>query len=188
MGTVFANAQNKHSAPGICTLSGNSMLKLYRFTGDEKYLTWMSRISHALSQFVSLEDRPVDTLDKKPLPAGFFNERVQMSDWEGKHTVGEFLYGSNWPETTMLLTYAEIPGIYVDADRNVIRCSDHVTAEIVEKSEEHTVISVINPTRYDAVVTLLADHSENGEKLGHTYWNRMKKISIKAGETVSVTV
>ena len=188
MGTVFANAQNKHSAPGICTLSGNSMLKLYRFTGDEKYLTWMSRISHALSQFVSLEDRPVNTLDKKPLPAGFFNERVQMSDWEGKHTVGEFLYGSNWPETTMLLTYAEIPGIYVDADRNVIRCSDHVTAEIVEKSEEHTVISVINPTRYDAVVTLLADHSENGEKLGHTYWNRMKKISIKAGETVSVTV
>ena len=188
MGTVFANAQNKHSAPGICTLSGNSMLKLYQFTGDEKYLTWMSRISHALSQFVSLEDRPVNTLDKKPLPAGFFNERVQMSDWEGKHTVGEFLYGSNWPETTMLLTYAEIPGIYVDADRNVIRCSDHVTAEIVEKSEEHTVISVTNPTRYDAVVTLLADHSENGEKLGHTYWNRMKKISIKAGETVSVTV
>lgn len=187
-GTVFANAQNKHSAPGICTLSGNSMLKLYRFTGDERYLTWMSRISHALSQFVSLEDRPVDTLDGKPLPAGFFNERVQTSDWEGKHTVGEFLYGSNWPETTMLLTYAEIPGIYVDMDRDIIRCSDHVTAEFTEKTEGHTVLSVTNPTRYDAVVTLLTDHSENGDKLGHTYWSRMKKINIRSGETVPVEI
>ena len=76
----------------------------------------------------------------------------------------------------------------MDTDRNVIRCSDHVTAEIAEKTEKHTVLSVTNPTRYDAVVTLLADHSENGEKLGHTYWNRMKKIGIKAGETVSVEI
>lgn len=130
-GTVFANAQNKHSAPGICTLSGNSLLKLYRLTGEKRYLRWMSRISHALSQFVSLPDRPVDTLEHRPLPAGFFNERVQMSDWEGGHTVGEFLYGSNWPETTMLLTYVEIPGIYVDFDRGTVQCSDHVKAEII---------------------------------------------------------
>lgn len=101
-GTVFANAQNKHSAPGICTLSGNSMLKLYRFTGEEIYLEWMRRISHAIPQFVSLNDRPVDTLSGKPLLTGYINERIQTSDWEGKHTVGEFLYGSNWPEVSML--------------------------------------------------------------------------------------
>lgn len=33
---------------------------------------------------------------------GYINERIQTSDWEGKHTVGEFLYGSNWPEVSML--------------------------------------------------------------------------------------
>ncbi len=101
-GTVFANAQNKHSAPGICTLSGNSMLKLYRFTGEEIYLEWMRRISHAIPQFVSLNDRPVDTLSGKPLLTGYINERIQTSDWEENHTVGEFLYGSNWPEVSML--------------------------------------------------------------------------------------
>ena len=186
MGTVFANAQNKHSAPGICTLSGNSMLKLYRFTQDERYLTWAARISHALSQFVSLEDRPVDTLDNKPLPAGFFNERVQMSDWEGKHTVGEFLYGSNWPETTMLLTYVEIPGIYVDIDKDIVKCIDHVTAKVTEKSAGQMTLEVTNPTRYDAVVTVLADHSDSADRLGHAYYDRMKRISIKAGETVTV--
>lgn len=186
MGTVFANAQNKHSAPGICTLSGNSMLKLYRFTQDERYLTWAARTSHALSQFVSLEDRPVDTLDNRPLPAGFFNERVQMSDWEGKNTVGEFLYGSNWPETTMLLTYVEIPGIYVDLDKNIVKCIDHVTAKVAEKSAGHMTLEVTNPTGYDAEVTVLADHSDSADRLGHAYYDRMKRISIKAGETVTV--
>ena len=186
MGTVFANAQNKHSAPGICTLSGNSILKLYRFTQDKRYLMWAARISHALSQFVSLEDRPLNTLENKLMPAGFFNERVQMSDWEGKHTVGEFLYGSNWPETTMLLTWAEIPGIYVDLDMDIVKCMDHVTAEITEKSADRVTLEVTNPTGYDAVVTVMTDHSDSADRLGHAYYDRMKKISIKAGETVTV--
>ncbi len=189
-GTVFANAQNKHSAPGICTLSGNSLLKLYRFTGNKKYLEWMGRISHALSQFVSLPERPVDTLTDKPLPSGFFNERVQMSDWEGKHTVGEFLYGSNWPETTMLLTYVEIPGIYADLDRDVVWCSDHVKVKTVKRADADgkLVLQITNPTQYDAVVTVLADHSRSEEKLGHGYFDHMRKVSIPAGEEVSVEI
>ncbi|WP_140398032.1 hypothetical protein [Lachnoclostridium sp. An169] len=208
-GTVFANAQNKHSAPGICTLSGNSLLKLYRFTGDQRYLEWMGRISHALSQFVSLPDRPVDTLADKPLPAGFFNERVQMSDWEGKHTVGGFLYGSNWPETTMLLTYVEIPGIYVDLDRDVVQCSDHVKVEVVRDAGEsakgaagseaaggrtgdgtdgRVVLRIANPTEYDAEVTILADHSLTEKKLGHGYFGRMKKVAVPAGAEIRISI
>ena len=182
-GTVFANAQNKHSAPGICTWSGNSMLKLYRFTGDVKYLEWMSRISHALSQFVSLKERPVDTLAGKPLIPGYFNERVQTSDWEGKHTVGEFLYGSNWPEVTMLLTYVEIPGIYLDLDREVLVVSDHVRAKLVKKSEAEVVLEVSNDTSYDARVTVLADHSRTAEALGHLYFGNMEKLEVAAGES-----
>lgn len=181
-GTVFANAQNKHSAPGICTLSGNSMLKLYRFTGEEKYLEWMRRISHALSQFVSLEERPVDTLAGKPLPPGYFNERVQTSDWEGKHTVGEFLYGSNWPEVTMLLTYVEIPGIYVDLDRDRLICNDHVEAKIIRQEGDTIVLKLHNKTDFDSVVTVLADHSQKNIKLGHLYYDSMEKIAVAAGE------
>lgn len=160
------------------------MLKLYRFTGDVRYLEWMRRISHALSQFVSLPDRPVDTLAGKPLPSGYFNERVQMSDWEGKHTVGEFLYGSNWPEVTMLLTYVEIPGIYVDLDRDVLAVSDHVEAAQLEKGADHVVLKIKNGTHYDAVVTVLADHSMSAERIGHLYYERMEKVCVKAGGEV----
>lgn len=179
-GTVFANAQNKHSAPGICTLSGNSMLKLYRFTGDSRYLEWMGRISHALSQFVSLENRPVYTLAGKNLPPGYFNERVQTCDWEGKETVGEFLYGSNWPEVTMLLTYTEIPGIYVDCEKKLVFCSDHIKAEILEEGAGKILLKVKNPTDYNARVTVLAD-CDRKEKLSHLYFRRMKILEIKAG-------
>lgn len=56
------------------TLSGNSMLKLYRATGEKRYLEWMRRISHAIPQFVSLEDRRLDTLAGKTLLLGFINE------------------------------------------------------------------------------------------------------------------
>ncbi len=182
-GTVFANAQNKHSAPGICTHSGNSMLKLYRFTGDEKYLVWMSRISHALSQFVSLPDRPIYTLAGKNLPSGYFNERVQTSDWEGKETIGEFLYGSNWPEVTMLLTYTEIPGIYVNTGTGVLWCADHVKAELLDVRENGVLLKVSNPTAYDARVQILAE-KECAAKLGHNYYQDMTEIKIHAGEEV----
>lgn len=187
-GTVFANAQNKHSAPGICTLSGNSMLKLYRFTGDQKYLKWMSRISHGLSQFVSLQERPVDTLAGRALPAGYINERVQTSDWEGKETIGEFLYGSNWPEVAMLLTYVEIPGIYLDLDRKVLQCSDHVNVQIIKDDEMKILLKISNPTTYDAKVTLMTDHSGEGRSIGHLYYENMKKLEISAGMEISVAI
>lgn len=187
-GTVFANAQNKHSAPGICTLSGNSMLKLYRFTGDQKYLKWMSRISHGLSQFVSLQERPVDTLAGRALPAGYINERVQTSDWEGKETIGEFLYGSNWPEVAMLLTYVEIPGIYLDLDRKVLQCSDHVNVQIIKDDEMEILLKISNPTPYDAKVTLMTDHSGEGRSIGHLYYENMKKLEISAGMEITVAI
>lgn len=186
MGTVFANAQNKHSAPGICTLSGNSLLKLYRFTGDKKYLQWLGRISHAVSQFVSLEERPIQSLGGKKLPSGYINERVQTSDWEGKETVGGFLYASNWPEVTMLLTYVEVPGIYLDLDRKEVFCFDHVSAELIQKESGELLLKVSNHTDYDAVVTLMPDHSRSGEKIGHIYYEKMKKIRIGSGKEMTI--
>lgn len=186
MGTIFANVQNKHSAPGICTLSGNSILKLYRFTGDQRYLQWLGRISHAISQFVSLDDRPVKSLEGPDLLPGYINERVQTSDWEGKETVGGFLYASNWPEVTMMLTYVEIPGIYLDLDRESLFCFDHISAEIVKRENEGQLLKVSNNTKYDAVVTVMVDHSKN--RIGAVYYDKMKKIQISSGEEVFVAL
>lgn len=58
-GAVWASVQNKHAAPGICTLSGASLFRLYRATGDIKYLDLCRDISHNITQFLSTKDNPM---------------------------------------------------------------------------------------------------------------------------------
>jgi len=108
-GTVFANVQNKHSAPGICTLSGNSLYKLYEFTNNELYLELLEDIAAAIPQYMSTDSRPVYSWDEQPqkLTQGFINERVNMSDWEGTDKIGGVFNGSCWSETANLLTLAD---------------------------------------------------------------------------------
>ena len=65
-GTVFANVQNKHSAPGICTHSGEALLRLLRATGDARYLHALAAIVRALPQCLSRGDRTISD----PLPRG----------------------------------------------------------------------------------------------------------------------
>lgn len=123
VGSVFANAQNKHSAPGICTLSGNSLYKLHKWTGNELYKELYNDISLTISQYMSTDERPVyswdvpkdasllsdDTLraGRVKLPQGFICERVNMSDWESYRCIGGVFNGSCWCETSNLLTLAE---------------------------------------------------------------------------------
>ena len=124
VGTIFANVQNKHSAPGICTLSGDSIYKLYKFTKDKAYLELILDIKNAISQCMSTEERPIFSwaLPKDPtlnpdgepcpseqLPPGTICERVNMSDWETKACIGGVFNGSCWCEISNLLTLAELP-------------------------------------------------------------------------------
>ena len=110
VGSVFANAQNKHSAPGFCTASGDAIYKLYQYTGNEKYLELLRDIVSFIPQCVSTEERPLFSWDKEPrqLLPGWINERVNTSDWEGKCRIGEVFYGSCWCETSLMLTFSEI--------------------------------------------------------------------------------
>lgn len=109
-GTVFANVQNKHSAPGICTMSGKALCRLYELTKDERFLELIDDISNAISQCMSTEGRPVYSWDEIPqrLPPGVMCERVNMSDWEGEKCVGGVFNLSCWCETSNLLTLLEI--------------------------------------------------------------------------------
>ncbi len=124
VGSVFANVQNKHSAPGICTLSGDSILKIYQWTGDEAYLELLKDIALTISQYMSTDKRPICSWDvpkdasllnddsiraeREKLPQGFICERVNMSDWESQRCVGGVFNGSCWSETSNLLTLAEV--------------------------------------------------------------------------------
>ena len=114
VGSVFANVQNKHSAPGICTLSGGSLYKIYLWTKDERYLHMLREISLTISQYMSRTDRPIYSWDEEPekLPAGVICERVNMSDWEGPDKVGGVFNGSCWSETSNLLMLAEVADLF----------------------------------------------------------------------------
>lgn len=104
-GTVFANVQNKHSAPGFCTYSGDALRRLSAYTGDKMYEKVYRSVAAALPQYLSTAARPIYVRGAgRDLPAGFINERVNMSDWEGAENVGEVFYGSCWSELTLLLT------------------------------------------------------------------------------------
>lgn len=114
VGSVFANIQNKHSAPGICTLSGDGLYKLWKWTGDREYLELLQDIALTISQYMSRNDRPVCSPQGYKWPQGYICERVNMSDWEGTEGVGSNIFGSCWCETSNLLTLAEVvnlPGV-----------------------------------------------------------------------------
>lgn len=110
VGTVFANLQNKHSAPGICTLSGVGLKKLYDITGDKLYLELITDIARAIGQCMSTKKHPIYCKQtRKNAPQGYICERVNTSDWEGEKSVGEiFGDGSNWCEVSNMLTIADL--------------------------------------------------------------------------------
>lgn len=128
VGSVFANVQNKHSAPGICTLSGDSLFKLYRWTGEQAYLELCKDIALTISQYMSTEARPIrawdvpkdaallgegaQTVERETLPAGYICERVNLSDWEGPRCVGGVFNGSCWCETSNLLVLADLAPLW----------------------------------------------------------------------------
>jgi len=123
VGSVFANVQNKHSAPGICTLSGVSLYKLYKWTKNELYKELYEDVTLTVSQYMSTDEKPIYSWDipndpalvddwnakseRIKLPQGFISERVNMSDWETPRGIGGTFYGSSWAETANLLILAE---------------------------------------------------------------------------------
>ncbi len=110
VGSIFANAQNKHSAPGICTSSGEAIFKLYKFTGDNRFLELLREIAYFIPQCISTENRPIFSWDKEPklLKSGWICERVNTSDWEGEACVGGVFCSSCWCEAAALLTFSEL--------------------------------------------------------------------------------
>ena len=107
---------NKHGAPGICTWSGDCLLKYYRATGDKYALDLLVDISHGLPQYVSRKDRQIGNM-----PPGGSCERVNLSDWEGKSGVGGNIFAScSWVEAAIALTAVEIPSIYIQPDKDLL--------------------------------------------------------------------
>ena len=199
-GTVWANVQNKHAAPGICTLSGASLLKLWRATGEACWLDLIRDIARCLPQFVSRADRPIpDTRTPKRwkvMPPGWVNERVNLSDWEVRGEpweeigVGEIFGGSCWSEPAVLNTVAEVPGIHLATDTLELTVIDHVHVQIAHVSPDRITLRLTNSTRFPAAPVLLAeDAAERRTRfLGVNPLSGLPAITVPPLATVEHTV
>jgi hypothetical protein len=183
-GSIFASSQNNHSAPGYYILSGDCLLKLFRASGDKRYAEMYKDQSHNVVQYVGT---PYNPLRKE---SGFVTERVQLSDWEGKESVGGvYREDSNmaW-EALVALTCLENPGIYLHTNDDTFIVLDHVEARVL-RNESGVLLQVTNPTKYDANVSVLAETAQQSKKpLPMNAFTKWPNVEIKAGQTVTVRV
>lgn len=178
-GTVYANIQNRHSAPGFCSASGDALFKLYRATGKEEYLLLLQQIIRSLPQYVSRRDRPIHGLDDDRM-----NERINMADWEGKERIGELFNAACWPEVSLLLARIHIPGIYVRTDLRKAVCFDHIRA-----GWTGSTLLLHNTTAYDADATILRESRKDMALcLKTSAYSHFEKVPIPAGGKVSLEV
>jgi len=156
-GTVFANTQNKHGSPGICTYSGLALMRLYRATSQSHFLELLQEITLSIPQYMSHNTRPI-----ADMPPGWINERVSTTDWfEG---IGEIKAGSTWAETAMLLTATELPSVYVDIKFGKIYCFDHLQTQIIKNNQNFIHIKVHNPTNFTSQFNVFLENKEMKSK------------------------
>lgn len=151
-GAVFANTQNKHGAPGICTFSGMALWRLYRATGNLEYLEMLQAIVRFIPQMLSHPNQPIPGM-----PIGWMTERVSTTDWfEG---IGELMCGSTWAETSLMLTYAEIPAVYVVADKGIVFAFDSVDASFYKTEEGKCFLCISNPSEHSVELKVFIEDS-----------------------------
>ncbi|MBB2147382.1 hypothetical protein [Pedobacter gandavensis] len=184
-GAIWASIQNKHAVPGICTASGDYIFKLFRATGKIGYADLIRDIQHAHAEAVNMPGHATTNG-----LIGSSMERIQLSDAEGKNSIGNYINTRNsWTETNGMLMALELPGIYLNTDQQKLYVFDHVKAEILSGNSSGTTIQLHNPTAYDPEVSMMAETENQAKKpLGYTAFLKWPKVKLKAGESLKIQV
>jgi hypothetical protein len=188
-GAVWASAQNKVACAGNCTASTDALFKLYRMSGDLRYLELLREIYRLQPMWVSRPDKPLQSARRNAppvdIPAGYIFERIQMGDWQWSTLpVGEIPRNSaKWAESAVLLAWVEVPGLYIQPDTGLVYPIDHIEARGTKENGKF-VVEVKNPTSYQAKVKVLSESSEDAKKpLGFLKIPLIKPLVLEPGET-----
>ncbi|MGE5294574.1 MAG: hypothetical protein ACM3VT_07085, partial [Solirubrobacterales bacterium] len=174
-GAYWASTQNKHAAPGICTSSGDALLKIYRATGDRRYADLLNDIVHAHAESIR--------------PGGYTNERLTYCDADAGSVGNRGEHVTGWNELNGFLIALEIPGIYVRTDTDELYVFDHVEASAISRNAEGVTLRITNKTPYGADVAILAESVEQARiPLGCTSFLAWPKATIEPGESKMVLV
>lgn len=184
-GALFTNAQSRGGSPGFVAQSGDALFKLYRATGTTEFLELLRDTAHNLTQYTAPLDGPGGRAPEAP-GAALAVHRVDSSAWLGAG--GEVIPASVPLQTCSLLTYAEVPGLYVQPDRAFLFPIDHVTAVVKEKTATQLIVTVRNPTKVEAAVRVFAESSADmARPLGVGTLAGAQTVTIPGGEERDVT-
>jgi hypothetical protein len=191
-GAVWANAQNIVPPPSICCASGDALFRLFRATGDRFFLDLVRDIAHGIPQYYSRQDRRYRCGNEgKMMPPSWIYERVQTSDWEVPGTpVGEVPCASaDWISCAMMLTWIEIPGLYVQPDSGLVCAIDHVDARLIRQTAGAALIELHNPTSFPARIRVFAEsRAAARQPLPLNALLKRPVITIFAGDRVRIRV
>ncbi len=187
-GAWIANAQNKTGVPGICTLSGQGFLRLYRAGGDWRWLEFLREVSHSMPQYMGLADKRIscsysggnDQHDAQP--EGWICERINITQWG--EPIGELFAYTTWCEVAMLLVCVDLPGVYAEPDSGRIIDLDHIEAAWADA--ERTRLRLHNPTKFPARVRILIeDAAARARPLAVNAAAQWPVAEVPAGGTVA---
>jgi hypothetical protein len=156
--------------------------RLFRATGNARYMQLLKEIAFVMPQYLSHPLRPIEKMK-----IGWMSERVSTTDWlEG---IGELMYGSTWAETSLMLSYIELPGVYVQPDKSILWVIDNIEAKIVQDKPRSLRLKLNNPTKATADVKIFVESSEQAKKpLGENTLLNCRIISLKPGEIREITL
>jgi hypothetical protein len=187
-GAVFSNAQNGRGAPGYTLLSGDALFRLYRATDAEAHLELLRDTVHNLSQYLPLaEQAERPTADRAPRPDARPARRARGETRDWLDGGGSVVPAASVFDSACLLSYSEIPGVYVRTDTAFVFTFDHVEARVRERAPGRLVVAVKNPTSVDAAVRVLGESAaEAARPLGPGALLGARVVAVPAGGTTDV--
>ena len=140
-GAVFWSAGSGRGSPGYVLSSGDALLRLYRATGDVDAARAAAR------------HRPQPGAVSAARRTSGKPRRRRRRDLLRARTTGRWLEPGDSVvpadgvfDAIGLLSYTEVPGIYVRPDTGFVFVFDHVTARIKERGRGRLVLAIANPT------------------------------------------
>jgi hypothetical protein len=79
-----------------------------------------------------------------------------MTDWEGKGSIGYILPLTTWAETSLMLTAIEIPGVYIEPQKEVFTAFDNIQVKKIKSNQQELVLRFSNPTQLKADVNIVS--------------------------------
>jgi hypothetical protein len=191
-GAVFSNAQDRRGSPGHTISSGDALLRLYRATGDLSCLDLLRDTVRNLAQYLPAAERAdADGVDARPRaespprPHAPRRARADTSDW--LEDAPDVVPATSVFDAQSLLTYAEVPGLYVRTDTGFVYAFDHVEARVRERVPGRLVVSIKNPTAADAAVRVLGESADEAARpLGPGALLAARVVAVPAGGSADV--